>query len=77
MDDEQDQADAEWSQLELEQQQRRREELIHSCKREPLEPLFDPLPPGWPVDPLSRAQRDLEMAQVKALDYALRRIYRT
>lgn len=74
-DDDQDQMDAEWSQAELEQQQRRTEELIHSCKREPLAPLFDPLPPGWP-DSLVKEQRDLEMAKVKAIDFALRRIWR-
>lgn len=40
MDDEQDQTDAEWSQLELEQQRRYREELIRSCKREPMDPAL-------------------------------------
>lgn len=43
-DDEQDTVDAQWSQAELEQQQRFREELMKSCKREPLDPM---LLPSW------------------------------
>lgn len=43
-DDEQDTVDAQWSQAELEQQQRLREELIECCKREPLDPM---LLPSW------------------------------
>jgi hypothetical protein len=42
--DEQDQVDSEWSQLELEQQRCRQEELIRACKREPLDPT---LLPSW------------------------------
>lgn len=36
-----------WSQQELLDQQRRREELIGSCKREPLDPM---LLPSWTTD---------------------------
>jgi hypothetical protein len=76
-DDIQDDIDsaAEWTQQELEQQQRYRDELIRLCKREPMDPaLFTtPLPPvrRWP----DQAQFDAEMAQWKVLNYALDKLF--
>jgi hypothetical protein len=67
---------AEWSQAELEQQQRYREELIRACKREPLpEPMPD-MREFWRQsnEELLARQRS-EAAQLKALCWGLDRIF--
>jgi hypothetical protein len=67
---------AEWTQQELEQQQRYREELIRACKHSPLP---DPLPDMrsfWRQDHEELlARQRAEAAQLKALCWGLDRIF--